>query len=154
MEQMMKKSVSSWVAGLVSGAVLGAGVATGGAVVAASTGALPLEDLRVFADVFGKIKSEYVEDVEDKSLLRDAISGMLAGLDPHSTYLDEESFKEVRIGTEGRFGGLGIEVTTDSGFLKVVAPIDDTPASCAASRAQKLKSRLCARAKTSLSTSP
>jgi len=125
----MKKPMSSWVAGLVSGAVLGAGVATGGAVVAASTGALPLEDLRVFADVFGKIKSEYVEDVEDKSLLRDAISGMLAGLDPHSTYLDEESFKEVRIGTEGRFGGLGIEVTTDSGFLKVVAPIDDTPAS-------------------------
>jgi len=124
----MRKPMS-WMAGLVSGAVLGAGVATGGAVVAASTGALPLEDLRVFADVFGKIKSEYVEDVADKSLLRDAIQGMLAGLDPHSTYLDEESFKEVRIGTEGRFGGLGIEVTTDNGFLKVVAPIDDTPAS-------------------------
>lgn len=124
----MKKPMS-WMVGLVTGTVLGAGVATGGAVVAASTGALPLEDLRVFADVFGKIKSEYVESVEDKSLLRNAISGMLSGLDPHSTYLDAESFKEVRIGTEGRFGGLGIEVTTDGGFLKVVAPIDDTPAS-------------------------
>ncbi len=123
------KKPTSWIIGLVTGTALGAGVATGGAVVAASTGALPLEDLRVFADVFGKIKSEYVEDVADKSLLRDAISGMLAGLDPHSTYLDAESFKEVRIGTEGRFGGLGIEVTTDGGFLKVVAPIDDTPAS-------------------------
>lgn len=89
---------------------------------------LPLEDLRVFADVFGRIKGEYVEGTTDKKLLRDAINGMLSGLDPHSAYLDPESFKEVRIGTEGKFGGLGIEVTTENGFIKVVAPIDDTPA--------------------------
>lgn len=89
---------------------------------------LPLDDLRVFADVFGRIKGEYVESITDKKLLRDAINGMLAGLDPHSAYLDPESFKDVRISTEGKFGGLGIEVTTESGFLKVVTPIDDTPA--------------------------
>jgi carboxyl-terminal processing protease len=89
---------------------------------------LPLEDLQVFAEVFGKIKSDYVEEVDDKQLLQDAIQGMLSGLDPHSSYLDPESFKEVRIGTEGQFGGLGIEVTMENGFVKVVAPIDDTPA--------------------------
>jgi len=89
---------------------------------------LPLEDLQVFSEVFGKIKSDYVEDVDDKQLLQDAIQGMLSGLDPHSSYLDPESFKEVRIGTEGEFGGLGIEVTMENGFVKVIAPIDDTPA--------------------------
>lgn len=89
---------------------------------------LPLEELQNFTEVFGKIKGEYVEEVEDKQLLKDAIQGMLAGLDPHSSYLDQESFKEMRIGTEGQFGGLGIEVTMENGFVKVVSPIDDTPA--------------------------
>ena len=89
---------------------------------------LPLEDLQIFADVFGKIKSDYVESIKDKKLLGDAINGMLTGLDPHSTYLSPDSFKEMRIGTEGHFGGLGIEVTIENGFVKVVAPIDDTPA--------------------------
>ena len=93
-----------------------------------STQPLPLEELQNFTEVFGKIKGEYVESVDDKQLLRDAIQGMLAGLDPHSSYLDQESFKEMRIGTEGQFGGLGIEVTMENGFVKVVAPIDDTPA--------------------------
>ncbi len=89
---------------------------------------LPLNDLQTFSEVYGKIKSDYVESIGDKKLLRDAISGMLSGLDPHSSYLDPESFKEIQIGTEGRFGGLGIEVTVENGFVKVVAPIDDTPA--------------------------
>ena len=89
---------------------------------------LPLDTLRIFTEVFGKVKSDYVESVEDKKLLEDAIHGMLAGLDPHSSYLSPESFKEMRIGTEGKFGGLGIEVTMENGFVKVVAPIDDTPA--------------------------
>ncbi len=89
---------------------------------------LPLEQLKVFTEVFGKIKTDYVEDVTDDKLLEDAIHGMLSGLDPHSAYLDPDSFKEVRIGTEGKFGGLGIEVTMENGFIKVVAPIDDTPA--------------------------
>jgi carboxyl-terminal processing protease len=89
---------------------------------------LPLEELRVFSQVFGLIKQEYVEEVDDIDLLEEAISGMLSGLDPHSSYLDPESFKEIQIGTEGRFGGLGIEVTMENGLIKVVTPIDDTPA--------------------------
>jgi carboxyl-terminal processing protease len=89
---------------------------------------LPYEELKVFSEVFDRIKSDYVEPVEDKKLLDDAIQGMLSGLDPHSAYLDPEAFKEVRIGTSGQFGGLGIEVTMENGFVKVVTPIDDTPA--------------------------
>ncbi|MDH5357521.1 MAG: S41 family peptidase [Gammaproteobacteria bacterium] len=89
---------------------------------------LPLEELRAFSEIFGRIKNNYVEPVEDKELLQNAIRGMLSGLDPHSTYLDLEDFKELREGTTGEFGGLGIEVTMEDGFVKVVSPIDDTPA--------------------------
>ncbi len=103
---------------------------------------LPLDDLRVFTEVFGKVKTDYVEEVQDTQLLRDAIEGMLSGLDPHSAYLDPESFKEVRIGTEGEFGGLGIEVTLENGFVKVVTPIDDTPAHEAGLKAGDLIIRL------------
>ncbi len=103
---------------------------------------LPLDELKVFTEVFGKIKTDYVEDVKDNKLLVDAIHGMLSGLDPHSAYLDPESFKEVRIGTEGKFGGLGIEVTMENGFVKVVAPIDDTPADRAGLKAGDLITRL------------
>jgi len=94
----------------------------------AATEPLPIEQLRIFADVFGRIKQDYVEEVDDATLLNYAIRGMLSGLDPHSAYLDAESFKEVRIGTSGQFGGLGIEVGMEDGFIKVIAPIDDTPA--------------------------
>lgn len=89
---------------------------------------LPLDELRAFSEVFGRIKNNYVEPVEDKELLQNAIRGMLSGLDPHSTYLDLKDFKELREGTSGEFGGLGIEVTMEDGFVKVVSPIDDTPA--------------------------
>jgi carboxyl-terminal processing protease len=89
---------------------------------------LPLDELRQFSDVFGAIKSNYVEQVEDKKLITEAISGMLSGLDPHSQYLDAEAFRELQVGTQGEFGGLGIEVGTEDGFIKVVAPIEDTPA--------------------------
>ncbi len=89
---------------------------------------LPLEDLRAFTEVFGKVKSDYVETVDDKDLLENAIKGMLSGLDPHSSYLNREEFKEMRIGTDGKFGGLGIEVSMENGFVKVISPIDDTPA--------------------------
>lgn len=89
---------------------------------------LPLEDLRAFTEVFGKVKSDYVESVDDKDLLEHAIKGMLSGLDPHSSYLNKEEFKEMRIGTDGKFGGLGIEVSMENGFVKVISPIDDTPA--------------------------
>ena len=89
---------------------------------------LPYKELRSFTEVFGRIKRDYVETVSDKKLLEDAIRGMLSGLDPHSAYLDIEQYKDLREGTTGQFGGLGIEVTMEDGFVKVVSPIDDTPA--------------------------
>ena len=89
---------------------------------------LPFEDLRAFTEIFGKIKSDYVEPVEDRKLITEAINGMLSGLDPHSSYLDAEAFKDLQVGTQGEFGGLGIEVGMEDGFVKVVAPIEDTPA--------------------------
>ena len=89
---------------------------------------LPVDELRAFAEVFGAIKSSYVEPVEDKKLITEAISGMLTGLDPHSAYLDQDAFRELQVGTQGEFGGLGIEVGMEDGFVKVVSPIEDTPA--------------------------
>jgi carboxyl-terminal processing protease len=89
---------------------------------------LPIEELRAFTEVFGRVKSDYVESVEDKKLITEAINGMLTGLDPHSAYLDQEAYRELQVGTQGVFGGLGIEVGMEDGFVKVVAPIDDTPA--------------------------
>jgi carboxyl-terminal processing protease len=103
---------------------------------------LPVEELRTFSDVFGRIKNDYVEDVEDKELLESAIRGMLSGLDPHSSYLDQEQFKELQVGTSGEFGGLGIEVGMEDGFVKVIAPIDDTPAQRAGIQAGDLIIRL------------
>jgi len=105
-------------------------------------GPLPLEELRTFTDVFANIKSNYVEPVADKELLENAIRGMLSGLDPHSTYLDKEAFKELQVGTTGEFGGLGIEVGMEDGFVKVIAPIDDTPAQRAGIAAGDLIIRL------------
>ena len=103
---------------------------------------LPLEDLRQFADVFGAIKAHYVEPVEDKKLISEAISGMISGLDPHSAFLDADAFRELRVGTQGEFGGLGIEVGTEDGFVKVIAPIEDTPAARAGVRAGDLIIRI------------
>lgn len=89
---------------------------------------LPLDDLRAFAEVYGRIKNDYVEGVKDKPLLESAIRGMLSGLDPHSDYLDKDEYRNLQVGTSGEFGGLGIEVGMENGFVKVIAPIDDTPA--------------------------
>jgi carboxyl-terminal processing protease len=89
---------------------------------------LPIEELRTFADVFGAIKQGYVEPIDDKKLITFAISGMLANLDPHSAYLDADSFKDLQVSTQGEFGGLGIEVGMEDGFVKVISPIEDTPA--------------------------
>jgi len=91
-------------------------------------GKLPLDELRTFADVFNQIHQSYVEDVDDKTLLENAIRGMLSGLDPHSSYLDAKSFEDLQTNTTGEFGGLGLEVGIENGFIKVIAPIDDTPA--------------------------
>lgn len=89
---------------------------------------LPLNELRTFAEVFGRIKQDYVDPVDDKKLITEAIKGMLSGLDPHSDYMDAEAFKELREGTQGEFGGLGIEIGAEDGLVKVVSPIEDTPA--------------------------
>jgi carboxyl-terminal processing protease len=116
---------------IIAGATVGASMVFGQMVFADKSEVqpdLPLNELRAFSEVFGRIKSNYVEPVEDKVLLQNAIRGMLSGLDPHSTYLDMNDFQELREGTTGEFGGLGIEVTMEDGFVKVVSPIDDTPA--------------------------
>lgn len=99
---------------------------------------LPLEELRMFAEVFGRIKSAYVEPVSDEQLLEDAIRGMVAGLDPHSSYLAPDDFGSLQEHTSGRFGGLGIEVGMKDGFIHVISPIDDTPASRAGLQAGDL----------------
>lgn len=91
-------------------------------------GPLPLEQLRRFANVYMRIKQNYVKDVSDETLLEYAIKGMLKGLDPHSVYLKEERFENLNEETQGKFGGLGLEVVMENGLVKVVAPIDDTPA--------------------------
>jgi len=129
---------------LTTGVVLGVSLALANGVFAEREGAaeLPLEELRAFTEVFGKIKEEYVEQISDTKLLEDAVKGMLAGLDPHSAYLDTEAFTELRVGTSGEFGGLGIEVSMEDGFVKVVTPIDDTPAARAGVQAGDLIIRL------------
>lgn len=103
---------------------------------------LPIEELRTFADVFNAIKMGYVEPVEDKKLITQAISGMLTGLDPHSQYLDADAFKDLQVNTQGEFGGLGIEVGMEDGFVKVISPIEDTPAFRAGIKAGDLIVRL------------
>jgi carboxyl-terminal processing protease len=103
---------------------------------------LPIEELRQLSDVFGLIKSDYVEAVEDKKLLTEAISGMVASLDPHSAYLDKKAFKELREGTQGKFVGLGIEVGMEDGYVKVISPIEDSPAYKAGLKAGDLITRL------------
>ena len=89
---------------------------------------LPIDELRIFAEVYSAIKQGYVEPVDDKKMITNAISGMLSNLDPHSTYLDTDAFKDLQVGTQGEFGGLGIEVGMEDGLVKVVSPIEDTPA--------------------------
>jgi carboxyl-terminal processing protease len=89
---------------------------------------LPLQDLQAFVEILNRVKTEYVEEIDDKTLLDNAVRGMLSGLDPHSSFLDAEEFKDMSIATSGKFGGLGIEVQMHNGFVRVVSPIDDTPA--------------------------
>ncbi len=95
---------------------------------ATNEGKLPLDELRSFADVFNHIRLSYVEEIDDKTLLENAIRGMLSGLDPHSSYLDAKSFDDLQVSTTGEFGGLGLEVGMENGYVKVISPIDDTPA--------------------------
>ena len=128
----------------IAGLLIGLSLAIGHSVYALkdTEETIPFKDLQAFSDVFSRIKSDYVEAVDDKKLIEDAIRGMLSGLDPHSSYLDGEEFSELRIGTTGQFGGLGIEVGMENGFVKVISPIDDTPAERSGVKAKDLIIRL------------
>ena len=132
---------------LLTGLLMGVLVSIGHGVFAerdsdAARATLPIEELRTFTDVFGRIKKDYVVEVDDKELIENAIRGMLSGLDPHSSYLDAEDYTELQVGTTGQFGGLGIEVGMEDGFVKVIAPIDGTPAKRAGVEAGDLVIRL------------
>src|ERR1700754_1697816 len=98
--------------------------------------------LNLFGDVFERVRSDYVEKPDDSKLVESAISGMLAGLDPHSSYMDAKSFRDMQVQTRGEFGGLGIEVTMEDGLIKVVSPIDDTPASKAGIMANDINTKI------------
>jgi carboxyl-terminal processing protease len=119
---------------IMIGAAVGAGTATlvsqthllsGTSAIAAS--AETYRQLSLFGDVFEKVRSDYVERPEEAKLIESAINGMLTSLDPHSSYMDTKSFRDMQVQTRGEFGGLGIEVTMEEGLVKVVTPIDDTP---------------------------
>jgi carboxyl-terminal processing protease len=138
------KSFTRSITWLLVGGAIGISLAVGQGVFAErhGEGTLPLEDLRTFTEVFARIKNDYVEPVEDTALLENAIRGMLTGLDPHSAYLVPADYQELQAGTSGEFGGLGIEVGMEDGFVKVIAPIDDTPAKRAGVEAGDLVVRL------------
>src|SRR6516162_7723438 len=99
-------------------------------------------ELNLFGDVFERVRADYVERPDDSKLVESAINGMLAGLDPHSSYMDPKSFRDMQVQTRGEFGGLGIEVTMEDGLVKVVAPIDDTPAAKAGVMANDIITKL------------
>ncbi len=131
--------------GLALGLVMGVTLSTTVGVFASKQGddtVLPLDTLRTFTEVFTRVKRDYVVKVDDQELIENAIRGMLSGLDPHSAYLDESEFHELQIGTSGEFGGLGIEVGMEDGFVKVISPIDDTPAQRAGLKSGDLIIRL------------
>ena len=138
------KPLTRSIACLLAGGAIGVFLAFGQGVFAqrGDEAALPLEDLRTFTEVFAKIKNDYVEPIGDGTLLENAIRGMLSGLDPHSAYLVPDDYQELQAGTSGEFGGLGIEVGMEDGFVKVIAPIDDTPAQRAGVEAGDLVIRL------------
>lgn len=123
-----KKLLSGLIAGVCLGLAAGVSVNVFALKDDTTTLKLPLKELQTFSEVYARIKQDYVETVDDKKLITDAIRGMLSGLDPHSAYLGEEEFTELQVGTSGEFGGLGIEVGMEDGFVKVISPIDDTPA--------------------------
>ena len=121
-----KLKIAGWIAlGIVAGALTTVSLQTGAR---SAMAPLPLEELQQLSAVFGLIKSDYVEPVDDKKLITDAISGMVSSLDPHSAYFDKKAFKEFREGTSGKFVGVGIEITQEDGLVKVMSPIEGSPA--------------------------
>ena len=135
-----KLKITGWVAlGVVAGALTTVSLQT---VARSSLSPLPLEELQQLATVFGMVKSDYVEPVDEKKLITDAITGMVASLDPHSQYFDKKSFKEFREGTSGKFVGVGIEITQEDGLVKVVSPIEGSPAFRAGLKTNDLITRI------------
>ena len=135
-----KLKITGWVAvGVVAGALTTVSLQT---VARGTLAPLPLEELQQLAAVFSMVKSDYVEPVDEKKLITDAISGMVASLDPHSQYFDKKSFKEFREGTTGRFVGVGIEITQEDGLVKVVSPIEGSPAFKAGLKTNDLITRI------------
>jgi len=118
----------------IIGAVLGAGVLAIAAETPEASRSETFRRLELFGDVLGRVQSEYVTDVDDAELIEAAINGMLQSLDPHSSYMAPDSFRDMQVTTRGEYGGLGLEVTMEEGFVKVVSPMDDTPASRAGIR--------------------
>ena len=128
---------------LILGVTLGFALSvTQGVLADRQSSEIPLQKIQEFTEILERVKSDYVEDIDDDKLLENAIRGMLSGLDAHSSYLDPDQFQEMQVSTSGRFGGLGIEVQMEGGFVKVVAPIDDTPAERAGIKAGDLIIRL------------
>lgn len=109
---------------------------------AQQSGTLPLDELRLFSTVFGSVKRDYVEPIDDKKLITDAVKGMVSSLDPHSSFLDTKDFSEMQEQTQGKFAGLGIEISSEDGLVKVMNPIEDTPAANAGLLAGDLITRL------------
>ena len=124
MRMTLLKTTTAVLVGMVVGAVVVPGVGPE----AQSASSDTFRSLKLFGDVFERVRAEYVEEVGDQALIETAINGMLASLDPHSSYLDAEKYRDMQVQTRGEFGGLGIEVTMENGLVKVVSPIDDTPA--------------------------
>ena len=132
--------VAGWISlGALAGALTTVSLQT---VARGTLAPLPLEELQQLAAVFGMVKTDYVEPVDEKKLITDAISGMVASLDPHSQYFDKKAFKEFREGTSGRFVGVGIEITQEDGLVKVVSPIEGTPAYRAGLKTNDLITRI------------
>ena len=135
-----KFKIAGWISlGIVAGALTTVSLQT---VARGTLAPLPLEELQQLAAVFSMVKSDYVEPVDEKKLITDAISGMVASLDPHSQYFDKKSFKEFREGTTGRFVGVGIEITQEDGLVKVVSPIEGSPAFRAGLKTNDLITRI------------
>jgi carboxyl-terminal processing protease len=140
MDMGQKLKIAGWVSiGVVAGALTTVSLQT---VARGTLAPLPLEELQQLAAVFSMVKSDYVEPVDEKKLITDAISGMVASLDPHSQYFDKKSFKEFREGTTGRFVGVGIEITQEDGLVKVVSPIEGSPAFRAGLKTNDLITRI------------
>ncbi len=127
----MRKFVIAALGGTVAGAILTTQIAAPLIAQEAGKSGSVYEQLDLFGDIFERIRGQYVEEVEPKDLIEAAINGMLTSLDPHSSYLPPDDFDDMQVQTRGEFGGLGIEVTQEDGFVKVVSPMDDTPAAAA-----------------------